>query len=834
MTAQVRLGLAALVATTLSATTLKPLFDGLGWVAPVLVTILVCSLVGMAVRQLTPVWPVAALAQLVAMLVTLTALFARREAIAGVIPGPEALSRMGTLISEGGQVIRTTGPPVPVGTGIVFLATLGIALVAFTVDLAAASLEHPAVAGLPLLAIYSVPAAVLPLGVPWIYFVLAALGFLVLVTTDWVDRVYAWGRVLAQGKDEDRVRLGGPLGGGRVVAAVSLAVAVLLPLVTPGLDDRLLTGGDGEGEGRGRGQISVVNPILNLRNNLGSRSPDPVITYRTTVAEPEPLRIATDDVFDGVRWAPSTGPISRKQKVQNGLPFPPGLSEQVARTEHSTSIVIGPTLRETYLPLPYPTTVVEIEGRWLYEKISLNVVGDGQRTNGASYTARHLVVQPTPEQLNAAPAPPQSVTEAFTKLPAGLPPVVASTARQVTQGATTPFARALMIQQYLRSTGGFTYSEQISGPSDGSGTEAVSAFLADKKGYCVQFASTMAVLARSLGIPSRVAVGFLPGRALADGSRVISLQDAHAWPEIYFENAGWVRFEPTPSGRVPSLPGYAETDPAAPEEPEATPSASASVSASAGAASRAPRPAPEEQDAAGATASESWVSRIPWRLLGVLALLGLLAGAPWLAAQVVRRRRWAQARTPLARAEAAWDDLHDRLGDLGVRWVRSWTPRALLHRLTGDHALDAEPRAALQRLVEDIERARYAPPRPEGERTTPQVRADTDQVVGAVAAAVGPGARRRARLMPASGVAVFTGLGVKRNSTIEETDPRLPQVLPRLSRRERGENARDRRRAQSPAGDPSGTAQAPAPGTQRPQSAGEGWRRERSDAGRGR
>lgn len=754
MTAPLRLALAALVATLLAATTLRPLFADLSWAAPVLVVVLVCSLVGVAVRQLTPVWPLAALAQVGALVVTLTALFARRQALFGIVPGPAALDRLRSLLDEGSQVIRNAGPPVPVGAGIVLLATLGMALVAFAVDLVAASLERPAAAGLPLLAVYSVPAAVLPQGVPWIYFVLAALGYLMLVTVDWVDRVHAWGRVLGHGQQERRVTLGGPLSGGRRVAAISLAVAVLLPMVTPGVDERMLGGGDGEGEGRGRGQISVVNPILTLKQNLTSRSNAPVITYTTTMDSPEPLRIATDDTFTSERWAPSTGPISRKQKVQDGLPFPPGLSKLVSYREETTTIAIG-RLSETYLPLPYPTTVVEIEGRWLYEKASLNVVGDGQRTEGVSYTARHLSIEPTPEQLTAAPAPPQDLQRTFTALP-NLPALVRQTARTVA-GTGTHYEQALAIQDYLRSTGGFTYSETVSGVEDGSGTDAVSAFLRGKKGYCVQFASTMAVLARTLGIPSRVAVGFLPGTTKGDGRYTISLQDAHAWPELYFENAGWVRFEPTPARRAPSLPGYAQTDPVAPSAPEATPSASASVDSSAGAASRAARPAPERPETPATAPTTPWFDRIPWRILAALASLGLLAAAPWLAAVVIRRRRWSRARTASLRAEAAWDDLRDRLSDLGVVWARSWTPRALLHRLSRDHTLAADAQAALERLVHDIETARYAPPEASSARTTAQVRADVDRVVEAVGEVMGPQARRRARLFPASGIAVFTG-----------------------------------------------------------------------------
>ena len=66
----------------------------------------------------------------------------------------------------------------------------------------------------------------------------------------------------------------------------------------------------------------------------------------------------------------------------------------------------------------------------------------------------------------------------------------------------------------------------------------------------MQFASTMAVMARTLGIPARVAVGFAPGEKLAKGGYLVGAHDAHAWPELYFQGVGWVRFEPTPLDRL--------------------------------------------------------------------------------------------------------------------------------------------------------------------------------------------------------------------------------------------------------------------------------------------
>src|SRR5690606_21900234 len=86
--------------------------------------------------------------------------------------------------------------------------------------------------------------------------------------------------------------------------------------------------------------------------------------------------------------------------------------------------------------------------------------------------------------------------------------------------------------------------------------DALSHFLLTKQGYCVQFASAMVMMARAEGIPARFAIGFLSGTAGRSGERTVVASDAHAWPELFFSDVGWLRFEPTPGQRVASAPGY--------------------------------------------------------------------------------------------------------------------------------------------------------------------------------------------------------------------------------------------------------------------------------------
>src|SRR5690606_14718609 len=128
-----------------------------------------------------------------------------------------------------------------------------------------------------------------------------------------------------------------------------------------------------------------------------------------------------------------------------------------------------------------------------------------------------------------------------TALPEGLPSIIAETAFHAVGDAPSRYEQALALQEYLRS-GDFEYSEEtpVEQGFDGNGMDAPEVFLSVRSGYCVHYASAMAVMARVLDIPSRVAVGTLPGssskRTLADTRLFsVSTSDVHAWPELYFE-----------------------------------------------------------------------------------------------------------------------------------------------------------------------------------------------------------------------------------------------------------------------------------------------------------
>jgi transglutaminase-like putative cysteine protease len=226
--------------------------------------------------------------------------------------------------------------------------------------------------------------------------------------------------------------------------------------------------------------------------------------------------------------------------------------------------------------------------------------------------------------------------------------------------------------------------------------------LNDRKGYCEQFASAMAMLARVVGIPSRVSVGFLPGEQDQDGWKV-SIRDMHAWPELYFANYGWVRFEPTPASVTGSAPpwtvqnaGSADSDPSAnptsdSTDSEAPPGAEPSV---------APSVQPNEP---GQTTGAGWERTLLWTAIAVVLLLILAAPAT---IRIRRRSNRLSGTGPAEQqVEAAWYEIRDTVVDYGGSWPDG-SPRAIGEEMA--NRLDEEESESMSRVATLVERSRYA------------------------------------------------------------------------------------------------------------------------------
>jgi len=250
----------------------------------------------------------------------------------------------------------------------------------------------------------------------------------------------------------------------------------------------------------------------------------------------------------------------------------------------------------------------------------------------------------------------------YTGLPRDLPSGLTEIARERTEGATTDFERAWLLQHWFRDSGDFTYSTDVSTGHDSLDLEN---WLTDSTsrnfriGYCEQFAATMAVLGRTLGIPSRVVWGFTPGavQPQAEGPDAVVVRDtnAHAWVEMWIDGFGWVRFDPTPRGQFQPASPTAAFDPTLflPDPDDLGTISSPTVPAP---GSENPGGIVDDPPIGGLARGARW-----WLLLIPAAALALSA-VP-IAKTVRRRRRLARLRK--GDITAAWDEILDRLTDLG-------------------------------------------------------------------------------------------------------------------------------------------------------------------------
>ncbi|MED4752372.1 transglutaminase domain-containing protein [Brevibacillus choshinensis] len=145
---------------------------------------------------------------------------------------------------------------------------------------------------------------------------------------------------------------------------------------------------------------------------------------------------------------------------------------------------------------------------------------------------------------------PKEITDRYLQLPASLPPRVKELAESVTKNAKTPYEKVRAIENYLRSSGKYKYeTKDVPVPQDGQ--DFVDHFLFDSyRGYCDHFSTAMAVMLRSIDIPTRWVKGFAPGERVGQddqGNQIMEVRnkDAHSWVEVYFPNHGWVPFEAT-------------------------------------------------------------------------------------------------------------------------------------------------------------------------------------------------------------------------------------------------------------------------------------------------
>ena len=470
------------------------------------------------------------------------------------------------------------------------------------------------------------------------------------------------------------------------VALVTLAVVVgwVVGPRLPGAGEEAIIAVRDLDDGGG-GSRQTISPLVEIRGRLVEQSQTELFTVRSP--QRAYWRLTSLDEFDGEVWS-SRGSFGEADGDLDDTEAPPR-SVEVAQ-EVAVSGLAAIWLPAAFAPVRIEPNTADV--RWEAESSTLIVSTERPTSDGLTYDVVSAVpMNLSPEDLaGTEPAPPE-ILGPGTALPDDFPASVVDLARQLVAeaGATTPYTTALALQSFFRG-GSFTYSlEAPPGHSD----SAIEDFLfVNRIGYCEQFAGTYAAMARALGLPARVAVGFTPGiNDPADPNLYrVRGEHAHAWPEVWISGAGWTAFEPTPGRGAPNAQSYTgveESQDTAGPSTEATtvPTTvpAAPPTSAAGGPTSVPTPltdttepdplTPLEQDE-GAGVAARWLG---WAVLAVLgaAVLLVLGGGTVAGFRAVRRwRRRSTATTADAKVRAAWADAVEAVGVVGVVPRRHETP----------------------------------------------------------------------------------------------------------------------------------------------------------------
>lgn len=654
--------------------------------------------------------------------------------------------------------VPTQAPPIDA-----ILVLCGL-LCLLMVDLLACTLRRVPLSGLPLLTIYSIPISMVAASVSWWIFAATAAGFLTMLFLQESEQVGRWGRPLGVDRETgDPISFGAGAhvtrGAATTVGGMATALAVLVPAIVPTLGFHVFDFGPGDGGGD---QIQIKNPTADLVRDFRAGEDTPLVQVTTTDPDPSYLRILTLTRFSDVEWSPGDRNVPADQNADGLMPPPQGLDTSVDRKEIPYDVTVLPGFESMWLPTEYPVSRVQAEGDWRYDTSTMDflAVPEDLTTAGLHYTMTeiqpHLTAQ---EMLDAGPAIGQ-IKQDFTDLPDDMPPMIHDLAFEVTDGLRHPFERAVALQNFFREDGGFEYTLST---EEGNGYDALVRFLTPgpegRRGYCEQFASAMAVMARELSIPARVAIGFLKPSPAGQNTWVYSTNDLHAWPELYIDGAGWVRFEPTPSGRAEEVPSYT-TESLIDNNNEPTPGQTRSASAG-----TVPTNRPTETPGAGADAGTGGgsVTDSTWLPVGGALLAVLLVVGGLLTPRALRSRR-RDRRLASGDPELIWLELRETAADLAVPWPPGRSPRATRDVLVDflglpvtpstperpPHGPEIAPEAvgALDRIVGVLERLRYS--RTGSEEARVSLRADAETCLASLAGGAARSARRRATWWPRS------------------------------------------------------------------------------------
>ncbi len=322
--------------------------------------------------------------------------------------------------------------------------------------------------------------------------------------------------------------------GGIIGATIAIAIAAIAGPQLPGASSAALIHYRHSNGHHGPGTITAISPLIKIRDQLNQRDNSELFVVRAD--QPARWRLVGLESFKNDQWDIDAN-TTAGQDLQNSGAEPNAI---IVRLDQEYAI--GP-MSGKFIPAAYQArSVVGLRDRFIIRD-SATLLVDDKNHSGLRYQITSDLTGADASTLRAAPAPDlnNAVLQRNVRLPNNISTRITDLARQIAAGKSTQYDKVLALQQYLRT---FQYDTTVD--LSESNNAMVDFLFKVKRGFCEQFAGTFGVMARSLGIPTRIAVGFQPGERKVDGYHV-TVRQAHAWPEVYFSGVGWIAFEPTPS-----------------------------------------------------------------------------------------------------------------------------------------------------------------------------------------------------------------------------------------------------------------------------------------------
>ena len=694
-----RIGLSTLLVATLFCWEL--LFANADYVAPALLGMVIAAGVAMVARRFGVPTIVTAMVTSVLLLCYLTLVFEARTTFYG-FPTSSSLEGLWGSIRGAYDTSVLDFAPVPVRPGYVILVIVGMWLATTIGEIATFRWRRPLVASAPcvgLVAFLLIVGSVDPASFFTLLFLAALLCYWGLESS---HRLRSWGRWVPTWNDQPAEEPRSVTGRvARRMGVLTLVAALLSPLLLPALEEGVLAWRNRTGTGGG-GPGGRIDVLVSLQPEFLTQSGKDLFTV--TSEDPAYWRLVSLTRFDGNTWRPG-------DTARFSLTGQASLDDPGGRPLSQTFDLDG--LEGEYLP----AAAQPVDLDFISEEPAADVMVDAETydlqlaedVRGLTYTVESVVPDASYRQLRRDRVGTLSNGD-YTDLGAPISDEVIDLRDDWIAGANGDLEKLVAIQDRLR---GFGYDINVE-PS--ASADYLTEFLTEVRvGYCQQFATAFALLARSLGYPTRVSVGFLPGAEESDGNWVVRGTHAHAWPEVYFEDAGWVAFEPTPRGATTPVPGYTvqptnvltggafgQAGPPGQTAPGQGQAGDPQQNPLGEGGARRPievaRPDPAED--------EAWRAAF-WQLLTVVAILvaAYLLLVP-LAKELQIRRRYLRAQSPAEITRAAFAHFEDEAAELAVARRPSETAVAFARRVA---QLERASIETATRLAQIYEAAVFAP-----------------------------------------------------------------------------------------------------------------------------